>query len=269
MKMAVLGCGNMAASLVKGYYKYHQNFAFYCFTPSKTKAMNLAHEVRGVHVEHLSTLPHCDFYLIGCKPSQFKELAIELKPFLNERAIIISMMAGVGCDTIAERLGVSQIIRVMPNTPSLVGLGVNLLYFTAQITEPAREITLQFFTQLTSPPVLQTEDQMDLITGVTGSGPAYLFEIARIMTEHLKSLRVNEHDARLMICDLFMGSATLMKQSDESFETLRNNVTSKGGVTYQALQIFSENKLDKIFINAFAGAYQRTLELKEENSASK
>lgn len=269
MKMAVLGCGNMATSLVKGYFKYHQDFAFFCYTPSHTKAKQLANEVRGVHAESLSDLPPCDFYLIGCKPSQFKELAQALKPLLHKRAIIISMMAGVGSDTIRERLGVDQIIRVMPNTPSLVGLGINLLYFTAQITEAAQKITLQFFTQLTSPYVLRTETQMDQITGVTGSGPAYLFELARIMSDHLSSLGVSEKDSKAMISDLFVGSGSLMKQSDDSFETLRNNVTSKGGVTYQALKIFAENNLDKIFLDAFAGAYQRTLELKEENSSAK
>lgn len=269
MKMAVLGCGNMAASLVKGYYKYHQDFVFYCYTPSLDKAAKLASEVRGTHVKTLTELPHCDFYLIGCKPGQFKELALTLKPLLNERAIIISMMAGVSCDTIEARLGVKQIVRVMPNTPSAVGLGVNLLYFTAQITEAAQKIVTSFFTQLTSPYFLQSEKQMDLITGVTGSGPAYLFELGRIMSEHLKTLGVSEVDSRQMICDLFVGSASLMKQSTDSFETLRNNVTSKGGSTYVALKVFSENNLDKIFLDAFAGAYQRNLELKEENSAAK
>lgn len=269
MKMAVLGCGNMAASLVKGYYKYHQDFAFYCYTPSKTKAEKLAAEVRGVHVESLSDLPQCDFYLIGCKPQQFKELASTLKPLLSERAIIISMMAGISVGTIEARLGVKQVARVMPNTPSILGLGVNLLYLNAQITDATSKILIRFFTQLTSPYRLQTENQLDLITGITGSGPAYLFEVARIMADHLQSLGVVENEARLMIADLFLGSSSLMKQSDESFEVLRKNVTSKGGSTFAALQVFEKNHLEKIFLDAFAGAYQRNLELKEENSAAK
>lgn len=269
MKMAILGCGNMAASLVKGYHKYHQDFTFYCYTPSQTKAIKLASEVRGVQVKDISDLPECDYYLIGCKPAQFKELAATLKPKLNSDSIIISMMAGVGCETIEARLGVNKIIRVMPNTPSLIGLGVNLLYLNAQITDRVHKSILQFFTQLTSPYVLSSEEQLDLITGVTGSGPAYLFEMARIFDLYLTSLGISQDQSRSMICDLFVGAGSLMKQSDESFETLRNNVTSKGGVTYAALKIFSENNLDKIFLDAFAGAYQRTLELKEENSAAK
>jgi pyrroline-5-carboxylate reductase len=270
----ILGCGNMAQAMVLGFFDKTKNdkpkFNFSFYTPSQTKAQSLARKTGGTHLPTITQLDQYDVILLACKPQQFFELSVELKNKIKKSAVVISILAGVSVQKLEESLQHSKIIRIMPNTPSLIGEGSNLVYFNSNVASEDREDVLYFLSAKFQPHVFKSEDEIDKITGVIASGPAYIFEFARLFSNYLhEKCNLNQELSNKLTQELFLGSVHLMNSSDKSFEDLRNQVTSKGGVTFAALESFREDKLQFIFETAFAKAYLRTRELSEAISASK
>ena len=273
-KFLVLGCGNMAQALVLGFYEKTKNeparFTFSFFTPSQIKAESLALKTGGKHLGTLDSLEDYDLILLACKPQQFAELSLSLKNKIKKSAVVISILAGISSKKLEESLDHTKIVRVMPNTPALIGEGSNLVYFNSNIASEEKEDVHYFLTATFKPHVFKAEDEIDKITGVIASGPAYIFEFARLFSNYLQEkCDLDQKLANELTHELFLGSVHLMKNSEKSFEDLRNQVTSKGGVTFAALESFRENKLEHIFETAFMKAYLRTKELSEAISASK
>lgn len=260
MKIAVLGCGNMASALVEGMNK-SSSIKTVCYTPSNTRAVELSEKTGGESVLNISELPECDIYMIACKPQQFDELADKLAKCVKADSLIMSILAGTTTTYISKRLNTSKVIRVMPNTPSLVGEGVNALYFTDDVNKKMKNEVINLFDSFSNVFVFEKEDEIDLITGFSGSGPAYIFEFARIMIEKMTSYGIDPNSASKMIKHTFLGASKLMVESDDSPEALRNKVTSKEGVTYEALKVFEDNNINKIFSDALDAAYKRSKEL--------
>lgn len=261
MKMLVLGCGNMASALVQGYYQKSKSIQFTCYTPSKTKAIELASKVNGQVLDHLNSIDHYDYYLIACKPQQFSDLAKNLVGKIPNKSVVISILAGISISTLQKELNAKSIVRVMPNTPTQIGLGINLCYFEqVQITD--HQNIIDFLSGKFNAKEFNNEKVIDDITGIVASGPAYIFEWARIIHESLIENDVDSALARQLTKELFLGSSQLLFDSDLDFLKLRENVTSKGGVTFEALKYMHESKLEDIFKQAFNKAKQRTYELK-------
>ncbi|WP_417336501.1 pyrroline-5-carboxylate reductase [Halobacteriovorax marinus] len=255
------GCGNMAQAIVEGMNKSSKELEYFLYTPSNTRAIELAKVVSGTHVADLSKIPECDFYMLSCKPQQFEELAKSIKGKLKPSATIISILAGTTTETISKSLGVSKVLRVMPNTPSLVGAGVNAFYFTDEVENEERHFLTDIFSGFSKVFTFEKEEEIDLITGFSGSGPAYIFEFSRILTEKMVSMGIARDIATEMIKWTFYGSSKLQLESSDSSEELRNKVTSKNGVTYEALEVFKGEGLEKIVDMAIDAAYNRAVEL--------
>ncbi len=262
MKLAVLGCGNMATALVGSMPFDDFSIELASFDPIFEKAANLAGDGA---VDLIENLAGSDIYLIACKPQQFVDLSQQLKRQLNSDSTIISIMAGVNVCKIKSSLGVDRIVRVMPNTPALIGEGVNAIYFSPEVDLKMVELIEQLFHTTSEIFVFPEEKSIDIITGFSGSGPAYIFEIARIMIEKLVSMGITSRSANSMIKQTIYGASKLMLESYESPESLRNMVTSKKGVTSEALEVFKQNNLEQIFSNALNAAYQRAQELSDES----
>lgn len=261
IKIAVIGCGNMAQAIILGMAKSFKEIEFHTFTPSYTRAEDLAQKIDGKAWKELSEIPACDYYLIACKPQQVEELAQNFRNFLPSNTILISVLAGVTVNSLKEKFQCRRVARVMPNTPALVGEGVHAIYFSEETEDEKKAYIHKVFASIGEVFVFDEEEKIDVITGFSGSGPAYIFEIARIMTEKLSAMGVEEKMARQMIKSTLFGSAKLLKESDEDAETLRNNVTSKNGVTYEALEVFKKNNLEEIFGHALDAAFKRSKEL--------
>lgn len=260
MKIAVLGCGNMASALI---IPMRGKIDICTYTPSKVKAIKLASKVNGQMYETISDLPDCDFYMIGCKPQQFEELAKELKGKIPENSVIISLMAGVSVDYICTLLSHGPVVRTMPNTPSLVGKGVLALYANPQTSTTKSAEIIELFETGAEVYQFNSESKIDDITPFSGSGPAYIFEFARILTDKMTSMGVDADIAKKMIAETFAGAAEMLVTSKDSFEELRNNVTSKNGVTYEALKVFKDESLQDISNKAIDMALKRVKELKK------
>ncbi|TNE96557.1 MAG: pyrroline-5-carboxylate reductase, partial [Deltaproteobacteria bacterium] len=248
--LGVLGCGNMASALVKGIWNQKKELSVSCFTPSKTRAELLAKDVQGKVLDSLAELPSHDVWMIGCKPQQFEELAKEIKGKLSPDSIVISIMAGIPTSKIADRLSIEKVVRVMPNTPTLVGEGISLLYMSKSLDQEEAKQIKSMMDASSSVYEFSDEEMIDKLSGFTASGPAYVFEWTRIFANKAMDYGVEEQMAYQMAKELLFGSSKMMMDSPHSPEDLREQVTSKKGITYEALKIFEKDGLEKMTFSA-------------------
>lgn len=246
MRIGFFGYGNMGRAISKGILTHFPSAEIFTYTPSgSTKISEMPKDL--------------DYYFLAFKPQSLNEFEFS---FTSENKII-SILAGVSLEKLTNKFKTKKIVRLMPNTPSQYLVGAGLVYYPTNFNETERnELTLilESTGKIFS---MASEDQLDRITGFSGSGPGLIFELARIFEEELISLSGNKNFAKEIITQTFLGSATLMnKEKDTSFLQLRENVTSKKGVTFEALKVLADNDLQSIFKNAFGAAYKRTQEFK-------
>ncbi len=257
VKIGVFGCGNMGKALVLGMKSRFPDAEFYLYTPTETKARELAGHVHGHLVRALNEMPSdLHWYVLAFKPQSLDDFQFQFKA--DSR--IISVLAGVSTAKLIQKFSVERVARLMPNTPSSIGEGANL-YFLNQSFSKADEIAFVELLGATGRLFkMTTESDLDLTTAFSGSGPALVFELARIFEAELLRMTEGRVDAKEIVAQTFSGSAGLMK-SEKSFEELRLQVTSKKGVTHEALEVLKNKDLQGLFREAFEAAYKRTLEL--------
>ncbi len=261
-KLMTLGAGNMASALL--FPMRNSLEGFYAFTPSVTKAAELAKTMGGKCIETFDRYPKdVDFLFLAFKPQQFDQASNELleKAKIKESTVIVSMLAGTPLEVLKEKFNSDRVVRIMPNTPCTTGKGVILTLFGAGVNDEEKKELLFLLNTAGMTHDCESEDQFDAITAVTGSGPAYIFEYARQMASYLESIGVKE--TKDLVAQLFLGTSKLMTDSPLDFETLRNNVTSKKGVTYEALESFKADKWEELTHRGLQKNLMRSLELRE------
>ncbi len=263
MNLLCLGAGNMASALLGPIVSDFQSF--YVYSPGKSAAV-FAQKFGAEVLEDLESLESdLDILVLAFKPQVFDEavdsfLARNSSSLKN--TLIVSMLAGTAIDTISRKFQSGNIVRIMPNTPSMVGHGVTLLLAKSEAKDSGVEKFKEILSKTGKVLKASTEDQFDQWTATTGSGPAYLFEIARILQNILIGQDMRPEDARIAIEELFLGSSLMMKESDLALEDLRANVTSKKGVTYEALEVFKKKNIEAIISSAIEANIARSTELK-------
>lgn len=261
MKIGVFGCGNMGRALVLAMKARFSNAEFFLFTPSKLKAQELAVTVGGKSLEHCEDMPrNLDWYLLAFKPQSLDEFQFDFAPDSK----IISVLVGVKISKLIAKFNSNKIARLMPNTPSAIGLGSNLLFLNSHFNQSETEEINLLLSAAGKLFPMKTEEDLDLTTAFSGSGPALIFELARIFEVELTRMTNGRVPAKEIVSQTFFGSAALMNSplnANTSFEELRTQVTSKKGVTYEALEVLKNNNLQDVFSSAFEAAYKRTIEL--------
>lgn len=265
MKIALIGCGKMASSLALGFYNKNPQLKFFGFNPTFEKSKILMEKLGGLSFKEIKDLPPSDIYLLGAKPQHFKEMARMLSPNLPQNALIVSILAGIPIKTLSSKLNSQRVVRIMPNTPCAVGEGVSSIFFGDGITEEEKKQIKELFSAVGSVFELSTEDQINISTVFTGSGPGFLFEIARIMHKKILEKGIEPKMATDMINQTFLGTAKLMVQSGKTYESLRESVTSKGGTTEAGLSVFKEKDLAGILGESFEASLNRCLTLGDQN----
>ncbi len=266
-RILTLGAGNMASALLLG--MKDKISSFYAFTPSVTKARELSEKMEGKLIEDLKDSPKgLDFIFLAFKPQQFEKASASFKESVNweeleSKPVIVSMLAGTPLAVLKESFSSDRIVRIMPNTPSLVGKAMILVLFGKGVSEEEKERLSEMFSQAGKYYICENEDQFDAATAVTGSGPAYIFEFARQMALYLEEKGLEKKASATLVKQLFTGSSLLMENEDQDFETLRNKVTSKKGVTYEALETFKRGDWQGMTLSALENNFQRSLELRK------
>ncbi len=264
IKLGVIGCGNMASAILQGHCKNSNHFDIYLYDIDPLKSQELAEKIGGSAVSFPTELSSCPFFLLAIKPQQLDVMADEFAEIIGEGAVVVSILAGANIAKIKKSLEVHRVTRVMPNTPCLYSKGVSAIYHSPDLAPFDRELVESIFSFVSTICLLQSEDDVDKISGITGSGPALLFEFTLALAAKLKSMEiagVGDELAEKLVQETIFGSSILMNKSKDSLEQLKANVTSKGGITFEALKVFDECDLRQIISTAIDAAYGRAKEL--------
>jgi len=202
-----------------------------------------------------------ELLVLAVKPQDTGRLFESLASYLHDKHILLSIMAGVKIETLQEQLGVQKIIRAMPNLPAQVGMGMTA--FTAsEAVERSELVSVQNLLSTTGKAIyFENEDLIDAATAVSGSGPAFVFYFMNAMMDAAKQIGFSESQADLLVWQTFIGSIQLQNKNNYSCEEWIKKVTSKGGTTEAALEIFNKNKIDQDIVNGIKAAFARAQEL--------
>ena len=219
--------------------------------------------VRAVEVIDEQALD-CDVVLLAVKPQQMKAALAPLAGRLSEQ-VVVSIAAGLRLDDMSRWLsGYRRLVRAMPNTPALIGAGVTGLHADPSVDQVGREATEQILGAVGSVVWIAEEAQMDAVTAVSGSGPAYVFHFIEALEAAGRGLGFEPETARKLAIDTVLGAAKLAAGSDEAPGVLRERVTSKGGTTEAALASMMASGVFEAIGRAVAAAEQRGRELGDQ-----
>ncbi|MCV2219306.1 pyrroline-5-carboxylate reductase [Thauera sp. Sel9] len=270
MKITFLGGGNMAAALIGGMIERG-------FEAANIQVVDLGAETRARLAERFglravesfdAAALDCDVLMLAVKPQQMKAALAPVAGKLS-RQIVISVAAGLRLDDLGRWLGApgqsySRLVRCMPNTPALIGAGVTGLYADPSVDADGREAAERILAAVGSVVWADTEDQMDAVTAISGSGPAYVFHFIEALEDAGRALGFDEADARRLAIDTVLGAAKLAAGSEDSPAVLREKVTSKGGTTAAALNSLAESGWHGALVRAVGAARARGQELGAE-----
>ncbi len=197
------------------------------------------------------------------KPQTFKEAALQTQGFAAG-ALQLSVAAGIQSGNIARWLNTERIVRAMPNTPALIGKGITGLFARAAVSDGDRALVEQIVASTGEWLWMTDEAQLDAVTALSGSGPAYVFYFLEAMVKAGVEMGLPRDQAYHLAVSTFIGAGELAKASDESPEVLRQRVTSKGGTTYAAITSMENSGLKEQFVTALKAAGARAKELGEE-----
>ncbi|WP_434631624.1 pyrroline-5-carboxylate reductase [Chromobacterium sp. CV08] len=206
-----------------------------------------------------------DAVVLAVKPQQLRELCLALAPRLNG-ALVVSIAAGIRLDALRRWLGSERIVRVMPNTPALVGKGVSGLYADAAVPAADREAAEAIMRATGLTVWLRDEAGIDDITCVSGSGPAYVFYFIESMIEAAAQAGFDEAQARELVLATFDGAVELARQSPLPVATLRQNVMSKGGTTERAIARFEADGVKAAIVAGAMDCRERSIEMGQQLS---
>ena len=263
MQITFIGGGNMAAALAGG-------LAARGFNPADIKVVELLPEARerlkstlGVTAvaSPAEAAPFGDLVVLAVKPQQMREACAALAPQLGDTPVL-SIAAGVRTDAMSRWLGgKARLLRCMPNTPALIGMGIAALYAGPGVTQAGRDVAQTVLEAVGKVVWVDDEAQLDPVTAVSGSGPAYVFYFIEALQEASRALGLSDEVGRQLAIETFRGAAELAARSPETAATLRERVTSKGGTTEAALASMARDDVKAEIVRALQAASARGREL--------
>jgi pyrroline-5-carboxylate reductase len=263
--MAFIGGGNMASAIIGGLIR--QGMRPDQFTVVEPFADTAAKLLKDFGINALPAagpeLARADLVVWAVKPQVFSEAAAPVMPH-TRNALHLSVAAGIRTDSIGRWVSTDRVVRCMPNTPALVGQGITGLFACPSVT-PADQTLVEQVIGTTGQFIwVQQESQLDAVTALSGSGPAYVFYFLEAMTEAGVGMGLSADQAYQLAVATFSGASSLAAASSESPEVLRQRVTSKGGTTYAALTAMEAAGIKPAFVKAMQAAEQRARELGDE-----
>ena len=268
MKIAFIGGGNMASALIAGLAgKLTDGGNIHVVDPNPA-ALDKLQALFGVTTatQADAALAACEVIVLAVKPQSMREVAAQLTPLLaGVQPLVVSIAAGIRAADLSRWLGgFGAIVRCMPNTPALIGMGITGMVASASVTAAQRD-TADAILRAVGPTVwLDDEAKIDAVTAVSGSGPAYVFYFIEAMQQAALELGLSAEQGSQLALATFAGAAQLAVQSDEPVSLLRERVTSKGGTTYAALTSMEAAGVKPAIIAAMKAAAARGKELGDE-----
>jgi pyrroline-5-carboxylate reductase len=265
-RIVFVGAGNMAGALMGGLIARGAPPASLSAIDPSAEQRAAVHARLGVHTfaaPDASNLD-ADVIVLAVKPQHMKD-AIGAMDGLIGTPLLISVAAGVRAADLSRWLGgYRRIVRTMPNTPALLGLGATGLAQLPGGDAGDRLLAESILSAVGQVVWVDDESQLDAVTALSGSGPAYVFRMIEAMTEGGMALGLSADQSRMLALQTMLGAATLAAQSNEPASVLRERVTSKGGTTAAALAVMEARNLSGLVTDAMAAAQKRSQELGDE-----
>ncbi|TXD83375.1 pyrroline-5-carboxylate reductase [Subsaximicrobium wynnwilliamsii] len=264
MKVLVIGAGNMGLTYAEGMATSpllsKHKLRIYDTDPKKIKSLR-AEGIFDVFESLEDCLPKADIIFVAVKPYHCEGLFEEMKPMLNDQQLIVSLMAGVTLQTIQDQLNIDKVVRTMPNLPAQVGKGVTS-YTASKAVSKVELIMVRNLLDTTGTSIhVDTENFIDASTGISGSGPAYVFYFMQSMLEAALKMGFSDYDSKVLVSNTFEGAIELFNQNDISPKSWIDKVASKGGTTQAAIDSMEDNNIKELIKDAAYAAFDRAVEL--------
>jgi len=267
-----IGGGNMATSLIRGLIASgHSPQQIWV---SDTAPATLQAHADQLHV-NISTsnetiVNEVEVVVLAVKPQTLRDVAQQIAPCLKQKnVLVVSIAAGISQQSLSQWLGSDvAVVRCMPNTPALVQTGATALHANANVDGEQKDLAENILRAVGLTLWVSDEAQLDAVTAVSGSGPAYFFLLMEAMEKAALELGLDEHSARLLIQQTALGASKIALESSESPAQLRARVTSPGGTTQQAIETFTQNGFVELVAKALHAARDRSIEMSQELGAN-
>jgi len=264
-RIGFIGGGNMSRSLVGGLLEQGVQASSLCIADPSAEARQKATEDFLVECYESGTqfVHDVDILVLAVKPQVMKSVCMDLAPAMgNHQPLIISVAAGVNSSSLERWLdGQRSIVRMMPNTPALIGLGASGIFANSRVSNQQKKLAWDLAQAVGIGIWVEQEAQIDVVTALSGSGPAYFFLVAEAMIQAGVSQGLEPEQARQLVLQTALGASSMMQQSDEQPATLRARVTSPGGTTERAVQELQNGQLEPLFQQAINAAVERGQQL--------
>lgn len=260
--IAIVGLGNMGQALLKGMLnsKAVDRKNVIGIEKDKSKADFVTENLNVKVFDNFEALKNVQTIIIAVKPQNIEEVLEKIKK-IAEKKIIISIVAGITVNFIKKYLKNSKIVRCMPNTPALVLNGITGVYCDIVVNDEEKEIVKGILSSFGEVIFFENEDDIDKVTALSGSGPAYVFYFIDALIEAGVFIGLSRENSHQLVKKTFEGSLALLAQTSKEPSLLKAMVTSPAGTTINALKIFEKEGLKGTIMDAVMAAYKRSKEL--------
>ena len=263
-KIGLFGAGKMGFALFQGWMREASSASrFFVWDPVPSADLEALHNKQILINPQADEIAPLDLMVVAVKPQILADELPTIKTLVTDTTVVISVVAGKTIGEFADALHDQQpIVRTMPNTPSIVGAGITALFANDHVEPPQKETASELLTAVGQVVWLAREDQMDAVTAVSGSGPAYVFHLTECIEAAAIDQGLSPDLAAQLARATVSGAGALMAQSPESAGQLRENVTSPGGTTAAALEVLMDDKaLESLLKRAIDAATKRSIDL--------
>jgi pyrroline-5-carboxylate reductase len=264
MKIAIIGGGTMGEAVLSAILerKLSTSEAISVSDISEERRQYLKSQYGVIVTENnREAIQGKDVVVLAIKPQNLAEVMAPLDGFLEPNQLILSIIAGAGISTLCQGLSHRYVVRAMPNTPAQIGAGISAWAATTEVTREQKGWARTILEAMGKEICFDDEKYLDMATAVSGSGPAYFFLLAESLVDAAVHIGLPRDAAEEMVLQTMLGSAQLLEKSGKAPAELRQNVTSRGGTTAQALQVFEEGGFSQLVKEAVRAAYKRAKEL--------
>lgn len=265
MKVLVIGAGNMgltyAKSIAKSGYLEREDLLVYDKSADLRDALKKADDGFEVADTLEESLPFVDIIFLAVKPYHNDGLMSEMIEMMDDQKLVISIMAGVTIETIQKGLGIKKVVRAMPNLPAQVGKGMTSYLAAPEISRIELWMVEDLLNSTGKSVRVDSQMFIDASTGISGSGPAYVFYFMESMMEAAKSMGFSDNDSKVLVSSTFEGAIELFNKNKLSPNGWMKRVASKGGTTQAALDSLDDNNVKDLIHDAAYAAFNRAVEL--------
>lgn len=267
-----IGGGNMATSLMSGLIASGHSPQQIWVSDTAAATLQSHRDRLNVNTssDNCQVVKEVDVVVLAVKPQILRDVALQIAPIVQQKnALVVSIAAGISQTSLALWLGGNTgIVRCMPNTPALVLTGATALHANANVDDEQKDLAENILRAVGISLWVEQEGQLDAVTAVSGSGPAYFFLMMEAMEQAAIAMGLDEHTARLLVQQTALGAAKIALESAESPAQLRERVTSPGGTTQKAIETFQQNGFEALVSKALLAARDRSIEMSKQLGAS-